>query len=323
MARAERCGLGQKHKRGEVEKRGGRGRAAGREAGAEVCAVGIAAGLESRRGPGSDPWTRGALPQPRAPAPGAEAGRGRLGGRAGAPGGMRGGGCKGPGGQRPELREGKAGGSGRGGPARGPAAGAPEVLVAGRHLLQEAGDVEGGGAHGGCAAGPPAGGNMAARAPSPAARGLRSADRNSRPRPAPPAGAALAAAAAAAAGGGRREGPAEGLADPSRRPCRRRGPITGLHTPADGELTTSQGTAPAYDSPWYPGSLLARHSRGDQRVSGGSPHLGQFCSCEALAKSLDLSKPSFLICRHSRNRSCYCRSSHPAHMRPTPKPDRI
>ncbi|XDB63031.1 hypothetical protein AB1E18_016371 [Capra hircus] len=109
---------------------------------------------------------------------------------------------------------------------------------------------------------------MAARAPSPAARGLRSADRNSRPRPAPPAGAALAAAAAAAAGGGRREGPAEGLADPSRRPCRRRGPITGLHTPADGELTTSQGTAPAYDSPWYPGSLLARHSRGDQRVSG-------------------------------------------------------
>ncbi|XP_017922172.1 PREDICTED: translation initiation factor IF-2-like [Capra hircus] len=77
------------------------------------------------------------------------------------------------------------------------------------------------------------------------------------PRPRPPA-----------AGGGRREGPAEGLADPSRRPCRRRGPITGLHTPADGELTTSQGTAPAYDSPWYSGSLLARHSRGDQRVSG-------------------------------------------------------
>ena len=70
---------------------------------------------------------------------------------------------------------------------------------------------------------------MAARAPSPAARWLRSADRNSRPRPAPPAGAALAAAAAAAAGGskwqagggrreaggGRREGPAEGLADTS------------------------------------------------------------------------------------------------------------
>ena len=138
-------------------------------------------------------------------------------------------GLQGPGGQGPELQEGKAGGSGRGGPARSPAAGAPEVLVAGRHLLQEAGDVEGGGAHGGCAAGPPAGGNMAARAPSPAARWLRSADRNSRPRPAPPAGAALAAAAAAAAGGskwqagggrreaggGRREGPAEGLADTS------------------------------------------------------------------------------------------------------------
>lgn len=124
-------------------------------------------------------------------------------------------GLQGPGEQGPELREGKAGRSGRGGPARGPAAGAPEVLVAGRHLLQEAGDVEGGGAHGGCAAGPPAGGNMAARAPSPAARGLRSADRNSRPRPAPPAGAALAVAAATAAGGGRREGPAEGLADPS------------------------------------------------------------------------------------------------------------
>lgn len=46
--------------------------------------------------------------------------------------------------------------------------GAPEVLVAGCHLLQEAGDVEGGGAHGGCAPrGWPAGANMAARCPLP------------------------------------------------------------------------------------------------------------------------------------------------------------
>lgn len=47
-------------------------------------------------------------------------------------------------------------------------------------------------------------------APSPAARGLRSANRNSRPRPAPPRGAALASALAAAAGGGRREAGAGG-----------------------------------------------------------------------------------------------------------------
>lgn len=77
--------------------------------------------------------------------------------------------------------------------------------------------------------------------PSPPRAGCAQRTEIAAPALAPPAGAALAAAAAAAAGGGRREA-RRGARVPPRRPCRRRGPITGLHTP-DGELTTSQDSS--------------------------------------------------------------------------------
>lgn len=54
------AGLGRNAREETLRNRVSEGRAAGRKAGAEVCAVGDAAGLESRRGPGSDPRTRGA-----------------------------------------------------------------------------------------------------------------------------------------------------------------------------------------------------------------------------------------------------------------------
>lgn len=97
-----------------------------------------------------------------------EAGRGRLeeAGRGEPDAGRRGRGCRvlGPG---RRLGKGRRGVSEQGGEAGAEQQDAPEVLVAGCHLLQEAGDVESGGAHGDCAAGPPAGENMAARGPLP------------------------------------------------------------------------------------------------------------------------------------------------------------
>lgn len=60
--------------------------------------------------------------------------------RPGAPAGV----CRGPGGGQNGLRPLER--------SPGPPQGAPEVLVAGRHLLQQAGDVESSGTHAGCAA---------------------------------------------------------------------------------------------------------------------------------------------------------------------------
>lgn len=82
-------------------------------------------------------------------------------------------------------------------------------------------------------------------APSPAARGLRSAARNSSPRPAQPRRARLGLGRRC----GRRKGPARGSAvSPGASRCPGPGgrPITGLHTPTDGELTTSQLTPLPY-----------------------------------------------------------------------------
>ena len=77
--------------------------------------------------------------------------------------------------------------------------------------------------------------------------------------------------------------------------------------------------------PVVPWILLARHSHGDQRVLGGSPHLGQFCSCEALAKLLDLSKPqlSHLQAFQKQELLLSVKPTSALPMRPTPKPDRV
>lgn len=127
-------------------------RPSGREQ-AEVCAVGIAAGLESRRGPGS---TRGQALSPNL----AELGRGaqRRGGvpGAGSPGGMRRGQV--PGGKDFRAPEGEGRGFRAGRLGAGPPRAHLKSLLAGRHLLQEAEMWKAAVLSGGCAAGLPAGG---------------------------------------------------------------------------------------------------------------------------------------------------------------------
>lgn len=225
---------------------------------AEVCAVGIAAGLESRRGPGSDPWTRGASPTPSSGA-GAEAG-----------GGVSGGGVE----LREDARRGRvvpgartraAGGEGRGFRWRAARRGARRGRTGSpcRWTSSSPGGWRCGRRR--ClrwlCRGPPAGGNMAARA-SPRRARLRSVDRNSRSPPRP------ACRRRARRGRGRRCGRRQ--AGGARRGAR--GSLPGVlvadegPSPACTLLRTGsspplRGTAPPYDSPWYPGSLLARQSR--------------------------------------------------------------
>ena len=152
------------------------------------------------------------------------------------------------------------------------------------------------------------------------------------PRPRPPL--REAARGRRVAGGGRREaGGGRREAGGARRGAR--GSLPGVLVAAEGPspLAHSRGRGahhPSADSsslqfPVVPWILLARHSHGDQRVLGGSPHLGQFCSCEALAKLLDLSKPqlSHLQAFQKQELLLSVKPTSALPMRPTPKPDRV